>query len=123
MYILGLTFTALFSWGGFFLVVTQLDPEEFVGSMPYVAFFATLFLAVTATASIISFYVRVLLSKNQVYYGNLNISLREGFFVAVLITTFLSLQYFRVLTFLDAGLLIASMILFEIFLLSRKRKE
>lgn len=122
-YIIGLAFTALFGWGGFFLVVTQLDPQEFVSRMPFIAFYLTLFVAVTATASIISFYVRVFISRNRIYYNNLNISIREGFFAAILICMFLGLQYYRVLSWWDAVLLVAAMILLEIFLLSRKKEK
>jgi len=121
LYIIGLAFTALFGWASFSLVITQLDPEEFTGLLPFFAFYITLFLAVTATASICSFYIRVLLSKNKIYYNNLNISLREGFFVAILVCIVFSLQFYRVLTVWDGILLVISMILLEIFLLSRKR--
>jgi hypothetical protein len=123
IYIIGLAFTSLFAWASFFLVVTRLDPEEFLGPLPFVAFYVTLFIAVTATASIASFYIRVLLSRNRVYYNNLNISIREGVFVSSLVLMFLALQYYRVLTIWDGILLIVAMILLEIFLLSRKKAK
>ncbi len=123
IYIIGLAFTSLFGWTGFYLVVTHLDPQEITGKMPFIAFYVTLFIAVTATASIISFYTRVLLSRNRIYYHNLNISIREGFFVAVLICMFLGLQYYRVLTWWDGILLVFAMILLEIFLLSKKNEK
>jgi hypothetical protein len=123
LYIIGLAFTSLFGWASFFLVVTQLDPEEFTGILPFVAFYITLFISVTSTASILSFYIRVLLSRNRIYYNNLNISLREGFFVAFFICVVLSLQYYRVLSLWDFILLVVSLILLEIFLLSKKKDK
>jgi len=122
LYIIGLSFTALFGWAGFSLVITHLDPEEITGALPFIAFYSTLFIAVTATASILSFYARILIYRNRVYYNNINTSIREGFLVALLICIFLSLQYYRVLTWWDGVLLVVAMILLEIFLLSRKKK-
>ncbi len=123
IYILILSLTSLTGWGAWLLVIMRLDPEEITGAFPMVMFYSTLFLAILGTASIISFYIRLWITKNEIFYEHLNSSIREGFLIALTAITLLWLQYYRVLSIWDAGLLGIAMVLLEVFLISRKKDK
>jgi len=121
IYIILLSITSITGWIGWFLVVTRMDPEELIGVFPYIMFYSTLFLAVTGTVSILSFYIRQWITKNEIYFEHLNIAIREGILAGFTVVGILFLQYFRVLTVWDALLIFIAMILLEIFVISKKR--
>ena len=121
IYIIILALTSITGWTSWFLVVTRLDPEEITGAFPFVMFYVTLFFAILATVSIISFYIRLWITKNEIYFEHLNIAIREGILASVIILMLLWLQYYQVLTWWDALLLVIAAILSEVFLISRKR--
>lgn len=123
IYVLILTLTSITGWGAWLLVITRLDPEEITGSFPLVMFYSTLFLAILGTGSILSFYLRRWITKNELFYEHLNSSIREGFLVAFTVITVLWLQYYRVLSIWDAALLGAAMVLLEVFIMSRKKDK
>lgn len=116
-----LSFIALagsFSWIGFGLVLFKLNPFESLG-MSLSLFFITFFLALVCTFSLVGFYVRLFLNRNEIYYHHINISLRQGFLLSILATIALGLQLLGVLTWWTGLLLVFCMTLLEFYSMLR----
>ncbi len=109
------------TWIGWTLVVTQLSPYK---NMPIslILFFLTLFIALTCTFTVIGFYFRIWLLKNEIFYQHINISLRQGFFLSLIAILCLIFQIMKVLTWWSGLLVITSAILLE-FYFSAKDSE
>ena len=132
VYMLGVSIASLFSWSAWGLVLTKLSPcvkwlsnTVCSGSNPkvIVAFYATLFLALTGTFTVIGFYVRVYLKRNQLYYQNINVAFRQGILLALAVCGLLALQSVRVLTWWDSLILILILLIIEFSFLSRAQKD
>lgn len=122
LYMLGIAVATLFSWSGFGLVITKLSPcfkwlDEGLCTLSnnkgLLAFYITLFLALTGTFTIIGFYLRVYLKRNEVYYDNINVAFRQGLLLAFAICGLLALQGIRVLTWWDSLILMLILFLVE----------
>ena len=122
LYMLVIAVATLFSWSAFGLVITKLSPcfkwlNEGLCTLGndkgLVAFYITLFLALTGTLTIIGFYLRVYFKRNEVYYENINVAFRQGLLVALAVCGLLALQAIRVLTWWDSLILILVLLLIE----------
>ena len=60
------------------------------------------------TFTVIGFYFRVWLNKNEIYYGHVNVALRQGVLLSVIGSGCLAFQIVGVLTWLTGGLLVAA---------------
>ncbi|MDD4352151.1 MAG: hypothetical protein PHU71_04180 [Candidatus Gracilibacteria bacterium] len=132
LYMLGIAIANIFSWSAFALVVTKLSPcvkwlNNTVCSAgntkALIAFYATLFLALTGLLAIIGFYLRVYWKKNELYYENVNIAFRQGILVSLAICGLLALQSFRVLTWWDSLILVLLLLITEFSFLKRNAQK
>jgi Na+/melibiose symporter-like transporter len=99
----------MFGWASWGVVIHKLSP--YVSPAPALVFFYTsFFIAHTATFALLGFYLRVWLNKNEVYYQHINIALRHGVLLSVIMCTGLFFQRLRVLTWWDGLLLVLIMI-------------
>lgn len=114
--IIGLAgFLAWFAW---FLVVNSLSPFETLGlSLGF--FFLTLFIALTCTFTVIGFYFRLWLFRNEIFYKHINIAFRQGLFLSILGVFTLVLQMLKVLSWWSGVLLIAFAVLLEFYFSSK----
>ena len=65
------------SWIAWWVVINKLNPLESTG-LALAFFFITLFIAMACTFTVIGFYFRVWLNKNEIYYFNMyNSSIRK----------------------------------------------
>ncbi len=110
--------SALFAWLGWILVVTQLSPYENM-SVALILFFITFFIALTGTFTVLGFYFRMWLFKNEIFYSHINISLRQGIFLSLIAIFCLVFQMLRVLTWWSGLLLIVSAVLLEFYFSAR----
>lgn len=103
---------------GFFLVLTRLDPYSHMG-ISLSLFFATFFIAVSATFTVFGFYFRVWLFRNEVFYKHINIALRQGVFLAIIAVFCLIFLMLRLLNWWTGLLLIAVIVLLEAYFSSK----
>ncbi len=108
----GVSFLALF------LIILRLSPDHNMAiTLPF--FFLTLFLALGSTFTVLGFYFRLWLFKNEIFYKHINISLRQGFFLGGIATLCLVFQMMRVLTWWSSILLLIIFVLLEFYFSSR----
>lgn len=117
-YILILGVAALISWLAFYLVVNKLDPFASSG-LALALFFVSLFFALTSTFSVIGFYIRVWVNKNEIYYDHINVSLRQAILLTLITLGCLLFQLLGVLTWWSGLLLIAAVTMIEFYLVAK----
>lgn len=117
-YISMIAVAAGLGWLGWLLVVNRLSPYESVG-LSLLFFYLTLFLALSCTLTILGFYFRVWLFKNEVFYKHINVSLRQGIFLALIAIFSLVFQMVKVLTWWSGILLILIAMLLEFYFSSK----
>ncbi len=113
--------TALSSWAGWLLVVNKLSPFDNM-ELALILFFITLFIALACTFTVIGFYFRLWLFKNEIFYKHINVALRQGIFLAIIAVFALVFQMLMVLNWWSGLLLITIAVLLE-FYFSAKDSE
>ncbi|PIR54809.1 hypothetical protein COU74_03620 [Candidatus Peregrinibacteria bacterium CG10_big_fil_rev_8_21_14_0_10_36_19] len=107
-----------FAWIAWFLVINKLSPFVSTGvSMTF--FFLTLFIALTCTFTILGFYFRVWLFKNEIFYQHINVAFRQGFFLSLIVNVCLLLQILRSLNWWTGIFLILGSVLLESYFSSK----
>lgn len=109
---------ALISWLAFYLVINKLDPFASTG-LALALFFVSLFFALTSTFSVIGFYIRVWVNKNEIYYDHINVSLRQAILLTLITLGCLLFQLLSVLTWWSGLLLIAAVTMIEFYLVAK----
>ena len=117
-YISIIALAAVLSWVSWLLVIFKLSPYESMG-ISLAFFFLTLFIALVASFSVLGFYFRVWLLKNEIFYKHINIALRQGFFLALITVFCLVFQMIRVLHWWSGMLLIVITVLLEAYFSSK----
>lgn len=105
----------IIGWFGWIITLTKLNPFESTG-MALGFFFITLFIALMCTFTILGFYFRVWIYKNEIYYKHINISLRQGIMLGLIVVISLALQLLGVLNWLSGFLLVIIMLLIEAYI-------
>lgn len=109
-----------FSWLGWIIILYKLNPFEST-VMALVFFFITFFIALMATFTLLGFYLRVWVYKNEIYYNHINISLRQGILLSFIVVISLGFQLLGVLNWLSGLLLVAAILLIESYFSLRNR--
>ncbi len=117
-YLWGMRFCTLVALGSLILVVYRINPEK-DGIPGQTLFYISLFFFITGIATLFLFWLRRTFSKNEVVYANVGISFRQGVFVALTVLVLLILQSFRILVWWDGGIVLAGVLLIELWFLSR----
>ena len=118
-YLLGIFIASVFGWASWGVVINKLSP--YASPLPALAlFYISLFIALTATFALLGYYLRVWLNKSEVYFQHINIALRQGVFLSILMCTGLIFQRLRVLTWWDGLLLVLVMILIEFYFMAKE---
>ena len=120
MYLTSIFIATFFSWAGWITVITRVNP--FGRSISLVLFYFSLFFALAGTFTLIGFYLRLFFSKNEIYFKNINISLRQGTLLSLCTIAALIFQSMRVLTWITGILLVSIVVLLEIYLITDNRK-
>lgn len=116
IYTMGMLITGIMAFVSWLLVIYYLSPSNLFSIG---IFYITLFLSALAFLSILGFYVRLFISKNELVYVHLKTSLRQGMFFSLIIIGMLVLQGFKILTLWDGGLFVTTVMLLEFYFLSR----
>jgi hypothetical protein len=117
-YLIGIAFTAFLGWASWVMVIYKLSPFSQPG-LALSLFYASLFLALAGTFSLIFYGLRSWTNKKEIYNVHLNTSLRQGILLSAMIIIGLGFQRLRVLTWWDGLLLLAIVLLIEFYFLSR----
>lgn len=119
LYLVGIFIAAIFGWASWGVVVNKLSP--YISPVPaLVLFYLSVFIAMTATFTLFGYYLRVWLNKHEVYSQHINIALRQGVLLSVIMCTGLVFQRLRVLTWWDGLLLVLIIILIEFYFMARE---
>ena len=110
-------FAGLISWVAFYFVLNKLDPYEAPG-MGLGLFYLSLFVALVCTFSVIGFYFRKWLNRDEVYENHINIAFRQGVLLTAVVLGALTFQLLRVLTWWTGLILIFVVVLLEIYFMS-----
>lgn len=108
----------LFSWIGLLLVLSQLDPNVSTG-LTLIFLYSTMFIALSSTFTIVGFYFRVWLFKNEIFYKHINVALRQGVILALIAVFSLVFQMIKVLTWWSGLLLLFVAVLLEFYFSAR----
>lgn len=117
-YIAFIAGSGLFSWIAFLLVLTKLSPYESLG-LSLTFFFLTMFIALSCTFAVLGFYFRLWLFKNEIFYKHINVALRQGVFLSLIVALSLVFQMLKVLTWWSGILLIIIAVLLELYFSSK----
>lgn len=106
------------AWLAWTIVIFKLNPYETMG-LALIFFYTTLFIALSCTFSVIGFYFRIWLFKNEIFYKHIGIALRQGVFLALIAVFALIFQMLRVLTWWSGFLLMFIAVLLEFYFSSK----
>ncbi|HTK04630.1 MAG TPA: hypothetical protein VL500_03535 [Candidatus Eisenbacteria bacterium] len=113
--------TAL-AWGAVGIIIATVDPTD-TQLVVFGVFYASLWLALTGTLSIIGFVLRVALLKKQLVVSrHVAVSFRQAVLLALLIVVSLFLQSRSLLTWWNAVLIVAALTVLEFFFISAKTR-
>ncbi len=113
-YLSGIALVAILGWAALIIVLYRLDPYTSTTlALPF--FFFALFLALTGTLALLGFYSRVWFRVNEIYYEHISASLRQGALAALAVSGALVFQILRVLTWWDGLLIVAAVVLVEVY--------
>lgn len=118
-YIVGIFLATILGWASWIVVISKLSP--FIsGYLALSLFYASFFIALTGTFAILNYYLRLTVSKNKNYVEHLNVALRQGSLLSIMICVGLVFQRLRVLTWWDALLIFIIVILIEYYFMNRE---
>lgn len=117
-YLLGMMVSTIFCWISWGMILYYVDPQT-TGFVGLAAFYVSLFFALIGLLTLVGFYMRVWFSKNEIIFAHVGPAFRQGILLSLILTGSLFLQSFRLLTWWDGALFIASVALLEFYFLSR----
>lgn len=107
------------SWIAWIVVLNKLDPMQ----SPELAlgmFYLSLFFAMTCTFTVIGFYFRMWMYKNEVFYNHIHIAFRQALLLTVIALGCLTFLLLKVLTWWSGLLLIAVVTMVEFYFAARE---
>ena len=117
-YISTLAITGAIAWAGFAITFLKFDVKaELNIALPL--FFITLLIALSCTFTILGFYFRVWLFRNEIFYKHINVAIRQGIVIAVLTIVCLLYQMMRVLTWWSGLTIIIAAVFLEFYFSSK----
>ncbi|OIP98754.1 hypothetical protein AUK40_01275 [Candidatus Wirthbacteria bacterium CG2_30_54_11] len=119
LYLLGIALTSISAFIIWLGVIFSIDPS-IAAPFEFVLFYGSLFLFLCGTLTLAGFYVRLLRSNNEFYYGNLLTSLRQASLFSLFATSSLALKGFRVISYVEISLLFIATLLFELYFSAKK---
>jgi hypothetical protein len=119
-YLLSIGIAGVVSWSAWFIVLNKLNPYESVG-LALILFFISLFFALTCTFTIIGFYFRLWLNKNEIYSQHISISFRQGIELSVIAIGCIFFLILGVLNWWSGFLLILAVSLVELYFVGKEQ--
>ncbi|PIZ58608.1 hypothetical protein COY23_00330 [bacterium (Candidatus Torokbacteria) CG_4_10_14_0_2_um_filter_35_8] len=113
-YLLGIAFSTVLCAVAFIFVIFNINPEE-TNSLGFILFYTSLALTLVGSFTILGFILRRIVSKNEIIFAHVGVSLRQGVLLSICVIGILLLQSSRLLSLMTGGLLISSLSLMELF--------
>lgn len=110
----------LVCWGAWIVVINNIDPTE-TGFLGFFFFYFSLFLAITGTLSVVGFFIRKLILKEELAFRHVAVAFRQAVLFAILIIGSLILQNHNLLTWWNIILFILALTVLEFFFISFKK--
>jgi len=117
-YISYIALSGTLSWSAWFVVFNKLSPYKNT-QLAFLFFFLTLFIALSCTFTVLGFYFRVWLFKNEIFYKHINIAFRQGVFLSLITIFTLVFQIIDILFWWSGVLLILIAVMMEFYFSSR----
>lgn len=108
------TFSFAVFLSAFLIILFATNPYQSSWSV-HLAFFISLFLAITAILSLVNFYIRCVFFSENTNLLPTGVAIRQGFLIALGIIGLLLLYTARVLNLFDGFLLILAILLIELY--------
>lgn len=121
-YITGMFVSTLFCWISWGLILIYLDPEH-AGFLGFLCFYLSLFFACIGSFTLLGFYSRVFLSRNEVVFSHIGSSFRQAILLSLFSTGGLLLQSVQMLNWWTAPLFFLLIFLLEFFFIARRRMQ
>jgi len=118
-YLLILLVAGILAWVAFVTVIFKFDPYQST-SLALAFFYLSLLIALSCTFTLVGYFFRIWLYKNEIFYFHINISLRQGIILSLIAVSCLVLLMLDVLTWWSGGLLISAAVLLEFYFASRE---
>lgn len=119
-YLTIMTIMTLACWAVFAYVIWIIDPFE-TNEIGFALFYATLFLSLLGTASIVGFLIRFVGMKRELAFRLVKDAFRQSFLFSILIVISLYLLTKNLFTWLNLFYLIASLSILEFVLLGYEK--
>lgn len=114
----GMRFCTLAALAALALVVYYVNPTG--GEIPgQTLFYISLFFSITGIATLFLFWLRRTFSKQGEVQDSVGVSFRQGALIALAVCALFLLQSFRLLIWWDGGIVVAGVLLIELWFLSR----
>lgn len=107
------------SWIAWVVVINKLDPTQSPG-LALGLFYLSLFFALTCTFTVLGFYFRMWLNKNEIFYNHIHIAFRQGLLLTFIALGCLTFLLMGVLTWWSGLLLIGVVTLVEFYFAARE---
>lgn len=117
-YISIIAIAGVMAWVAWLVVVNKLSPYANM-ELSLMFFYLTFFIALSCTFTVLGFYFRLWLFKNEIFYKHINVSLRQGVFLSLIAMFSLVFQMLRVLNWWSGLLLIVIAVLLEFYFSSK----
>lgn len=123
-YLLMMSIGTIICWLIWILVVGNIDPKE-TGSIGFIFFYVSLFLALIGTFSVIGFLIRKKIIKYEVVvFHHVRHTFRQGLLISLLILIAMMMLQFKLLTWWTGVLVVLLFLVLEsIIFANRKHKN
>lgn len=119
-YLMIIGISTLICWLSCILVIVFINPYQ-TGWLSFMFFYASLFLALIGTFSLLGFGLRFLMNKNEILYKQVNIASRQAVLLALLVVSICVLQSQRLLFWWNIIVLVFLVTLVEVLLILKKK--
>jgi hypothetical protein len=109
----------LVCWGVWVLSIFLINPQN-AGTLGFILFYFSLFLAILGTTAMVGFLIRARLGKTPIF-AQVSIAFRQGIWIALIIIFILLLQGFHLLRWWNVVLFILLIIIMEVLILTNRR--
>lgn len=118
-YLIIIAIIATIGWSSWVLVINKLSPFSTPG-ISLSLFYSSLLIALIGSISLMMYYLKISLDKAKGRAETLNISLRQGTLLSIMIIVGILFQRLKVLTWWDGLLLLAIILMIEFYFTSRE---
>ncbi len=122
-YLILMTAGTALSWIAVGLIVATVDPDK-APFVVFAVFYASMFLALTGTFSVVGFLLRIVLLRQQLVISrHVAVSFRQSLLLAVLLIIVMYLASRSLLNWWNALTVVAGLTIFEFFFISAKNTD